>query len=113
MDGNDKQARAKKIRELVREFDDQKTINAKFAYLCDKCDASLRAIYYKKSGYDPDITNADPDFRDHNKNVAENRAKGLTHMEEMWYEWWMPTYTGTIFAELVNTAREQPSLQKP
>lgn len=96
-----KNERGEKTVELIYEFDEGKTMDSQFAFLCDKLVASIRAERLKQEGYDADIREADADFQK-NPHVIEMRERGLVMMSDMWRAWWRETYGDSVFGELAD-----------
>ena len=70
------------IRNLIFEFDERKTEEAKFAYFCDKLEADLQAKIYDDEGY-LDLKNQEGNVAMNSKEVISLLDKGLS-FGKMW-----------------------------
>lgn len=69
--------------ELILEFDERITMEAKFAYMCDKLEADLMSIYYDKNG---EVTlERASEFLKNNKDIIELSGNGSKSMSECFY----------------------------
>lgn len=69
--------------ELIIEFDERNTNEAKFAYMCDKLEADLMSIYYDKDG---EVTlERASEFLKNNKDIIELSGNGSKSMAECFY----------------------------
>ena len=72
--------------DLLIEFDERKTSNAKFAYLCDKLEADIQSKVYQDKGYQRSL-----DDQENNKcykypKIQEILANGAETAFDVWYE---------------------------
>lgn len=70
---------------LLLEFDERKTKEAKFAYLCDKMEADIQSKVYQDKGYQRDLNDQNDNIvftSDRVKNAMENGAKTVF---DVWY----------------------------
>lgn len=70
------------IKELVLEFDERKTDEAKFAYMCDKLECDLQSKLYDEENC-VDLQNQN------NKALDNNRVERLLNEGKTWSEMWM------------------------
>lgn len=79
------------LKNLVCEFDKQKTEEAKFAYFCDKLEADLQARVYDLNGYvDSESINNNKEYQQ-DKNVKDLIDSGLT-FGQMWLKFGQKRY---------------------
>ena len=72
----------KSIHDLILEFDERKTDEAKFAYMCDKLECDIQCKMYDEESC--------VDVNDQNNIVLENeRVKRLLEEGKSWSEMWM------------------------
>ena len=89
--------------ELILEFDARNTMEAKFAYMCDKLEADLMSIYYDRNK-DTTLDKAS-EFLRNNKEIIELSDNGNKSMGECFY-----LYENILnrldenFAEILETA---------
>jgi putative hydrolase of HD superfamily len=83
-----------KFYDLLLEFDEHKTRESKFAYLCDKMEADLQAKVYQDMGCQHSLD-------DQKNNVVFNSPKAVKMVKDgaktafdIWYEWDKPKYDG-------------------
>lgn len=74
---------AENIKELILEFDERKTPEAKFAYYCDKLECDIQAKLYDEQNC-VDLNNQESNATAKNEDVKELLAKGYS-----WSEMWM------------------------
>ncbi len=72
-----------KIRELVFEFDERKTAEAKFAYSCDKLEADLQCCLYDSEG-DVDLAK-----QEGNHLMETEQIRNGLEKEETWSKMWL------------------------
>ena len=84
---------------LIDEFNEKKTKEAQFAYLCDKMECDLMAKKYSDAGYG-NIKNADEKITNDEK-IQKIIADGATTMADVFVEFDKGKYDGTIFADLL------------
>lgn len=70
------------IKELILEFDERKTDEAKFAYMCDKLECDIQSKLYDEDNC-VDLNNQD------NKALDNNRVKKMLEEGKSWSEMWM------------------------
>ena len=78
------------IMNLIIEFDEQKTNESKFAYMCDKLECDLQARLYDLSGY-ADLSNENNIDILKDSKVHELLDKGYS-FSEMWLKFGQETY---------------------
>ena len=103
--------RKNKMISLIDEFNERKTKEAKFAYLCDKLDCDLQAKKYSDEGRctigcAPKGLIDNPDIR---KLILESGAKNVSDVFIAHDE---GKYHGTVFAEIVQFLKEYNSKDK-
>lgn len=89
---------------LIDEFNEKKTKEAQFAYLCDKMECDLMAKKYSDAGYG-NIQNADEKITNDEK-IQKIIANGATTMADVFVEFDKGKYDGTIFADLLTFLRD-------
>lgn len=72
-----------KIMNLVLEFDERKTSEAKFAYYCDKLECDIQSKLYDEEGC------VDLDNQDGNKVMNDSRVQSLLNTGKSWSEMWL------------------------
>lgn len=72
-----------KLKEIILEFDERKTEEAKFAYFCDKLEADLQAKIYSEEEY------VDLDNQPNNPAMESNEVKDLLRSGKTFGEMWM------------------------
>lgn len=72
-----------KIMNLVLEFDERKTSEAKFAYYCDKLECDIQSKLYDEEGC------VDLDNQDGNKVMNDSRVQSLLNTGKSWSEMWI------------------------
>lgn len=78
--------------ELILEFDERKSAEAKFAYMCDKLEADLQAIAYEQMGYNH-MDNQEKNPAYNSKRVQEIIKNGAQTVAEIWYEYDLDKFT--------------------
>lgn len=72
-----------KIKEMILEFDERKTKEAKFAYMCDKLECDLQCKLY-----DEEVC-VDLDTQQNNKTFYDPNVQRLLNEGKCWSEMWM------------------------
>ena len=72
-----------KLKEIILEFDERKTEEAKFAYFCDKLEADLQAKIYSEEEY------VDIDNQPNNPAMESDEVKDLLRSGKTFGEMWM------------------------
>lgn len=72
-----------KLKEIILEFDERKTEEAKFAYFCDKLEADLQAKIYSEEEY------VDLDNQPNNPAMESDEVKDLLRSGKTFGEMWM------------------------
>ena len=72
-----------KLKEIILEFDERKTEEAKFAYFCDKLEADLQAKIYSEEEY------VDLDNQPNNPAMESDEVKELLRSGKTFGEMWM------------------------
>ena len=75
------------IYNLLLEFDEGKTKEAKFAYLCDKMEADLQAKVYQDMGYQRSLDDQEGNVVFKSSKVKEMLINGAKTPFDIWYEW--------------------------
>lgn len=70
------------LKNIILEFDERKTAEAKFAFFCDKLEADLQAKIYDEGNY-VDLSNQENNIAIKSKEVTDLLDKGLS-FGEMW-----------------------------
>lgn len=73
--------RKEEILELINEFEERKTNEAKFAYYCDKLECDLQCKLYDEEG----CVNID----DNNTNINDDKVIKLLESERTWSDMWL------------------------
>lgn len=82
--------RGEYVRELIREFDERKTPEAKFAYFCDKLECDLQSKMYDEEGC-VDLTQQEDNKTFYDERVQRLLLSGKS-FSEMWMEFGRETY---------------------
>ena len=77
---------------LLYEFDERKTNEAKFAYYCDKLEADIQSKIYQDLGYHHPLTNQENNIVFKSNKVQDMIKNGATTAFDIWYEWDKPIY---------------------
>lgn len=89
--------------ELILEFDERTTLEAKFAYMCDKLEADLMSLYYDKNG-EVTLENAS-EFLKNNKEIVKLSDNGNKSMGACFYLYEnMLNRLDTSFTEILEVA---------
>ena len=72
---------------LLIEFDEHKTKEAKFAFLCDKMEADIQAKVYQDMGCQRDLDNQENNVAFKNPKIKEMIENGAETAFDVWYEW--------------------------
>lgn len=89
--------------ELLLEFDERKTKEAKFAYLCDKIEADIQAKVYQDMGFHRLLDDQKNNVVFNNSKVQELIDNGAQTAFDIWYSWDKDKYKDDpIFKELFN-----------
>lgn len=72
---------------LLLEFDEHKTKEAEFAYLCDKLEADIQAKVYQDKGYQHNLDEQDNNVVFKSSRIKEMLNNGATTAFDIWYEW--------------------------
>ena len=81
---------AENIKNLIHEFDERKTKEAKFAYFCDKLECDIQAKLYDEQNC-VDLNNQENNKIMNDKDVKELLNKGLS-WSDMWIEYGQKKY---------------------
>ncbi len=79
-------ANKKELKDLIYEFDERKTEEAKFAYFCDKLEADLQSKLYDEEGC-VDLKDQEGNKTMDDPTVKELLSKDMT-WSQMWLEFW-------------------------
>ena len=72
---------------LLLEFDEHKTKEANFAYLCDKLEADIQSKIYQDKGYHNSLDDQANNIVFKNPKVKEMIDNGATTAFDIWFEW--------------------------
>lgn len=72
---------------LLLEFDEHETKEAKFAYLCDKIEADIQAKVYQDKGCQHSLDNQKDNIAFSNPNVIKIIDNGAKNAFDIWYEY--------------------------
>ena len=87
---------------LLFEFDEGKTKESRFAYLCDKLEADIQAKVYQDTGYQHSLADQANNVVFKSPKIAEMLANGATTAFDIWYEWDKNKFiTNPIFKEIL------------
>ena len=81
--------------DLIFEFDDKKTENAKFAHYCDKLEADIQAKVYQDMGCHHPLTEQRNNVVFKSSKVQKMVADGAETAFDIWYEWDKSIYTNS------------------
>jgi hypothetical protein len=73
--------------ELLYEFDEHKTPEAKFAYYCDKLEDDIQSKVYQDTGCHHLLTDQKNNVVFKNPKVHQMIENGATTAFDIWYEW--------------------------
>lgn len=90
----------KMMSDLIDEFNERKTKEAKFAHLCDKMECDLQAKRYSDAGY-CNIEDA-PEKIVSDQRVQEIISNGAQTVADVFIEYDKGKYEGTAFADLIS-----------
>lgn len=97
---------------LILEFDERKTPEAKFAYMCDKLEADLQAIAYEQMGYNH-MDNQEKNPAYNSKKVQEIIRNGAQTVAEIWCEYDLDKFTeDNNFTKVLKYAIKKEVYQK-
>ena len=82
-----------KILEMLYEFDEQKTEDAKYAHYCDKLEADIQAKVYQDMGCHHPLTEQQNNVVFKSDKVQKMVQDGATTAFDIWYEWDKSIYT--------------------
>ena len=95
---------------LLFEFDEQETKEAKFAHYCDKIDADLQSKLYQDQGYHHSLDDQSRNMVFLNPKAQKYVLDGATTPFDIWYLWDKKIYENDKefpeFIELLRTAKE-------
>ena len=94
------------IYELLMEFDERNTKEAKFAYYCDKLEADIQSKVYEDFGYQHSL-----DDQENNKVMKSDKIKeiinnGAKTAFDVWYEYDKDIYKEEVFKKVLNYVKE-------
>ena len=72
---------------LLLEFDEHETKEAKFAYLCDKLEADIQAKVYQDMGFQHDLDNQKNNIVFKSDRIKKMLDDGAQSAFDIWYEW--------------------------
>ena len=88
---------------ILLEFDEHKTKESKFCYLCDKIEADIQAKVYQDKGYQRSLDDQEGNVVFSNPNINEMIENGAKTAFDIWYEWDKSKYEkDPIFKELLS-----------
>lgn len=91
------------IIDLLYEFDDRKTNEAKFAYHCDKLEADIQSKIYQDMGYHNSLDNQRNNVVFKNENAKILVKNGVETAFDIWYEYDKNKFLDdTVFIDILN-----------
>lgn len=91
------------IIDLLYEFDDRKTNEAKFAYHCDKLEADIQSKIYQDMGYHNSLDNQRNNVVFKNENAKILVKNGAETAFDIWYEYDKNKFLDdTVFIDILN-----------
>ena len=88
--------------DLLVEFDDHKTKESRFCYLCDKIEADIQAKVYQDKGCHHSLDDQNGNIVFNNPGINKLIEDGAKTAFDIWYEWDKPKYEkDPIFKELL------------
>ena len=72
---------------LLFEFDERKTPESKFAYLCDKLEADIQAKVYQDMGYQHTLDDQENNITLKSDRIQQMIKNGAQTVFDIWYEW--------------------------
>lgn len=103
-------SQASRVKELIAEFEEGKTKEAKFALLCDKLECDLQARIYQKEGYLRWSQAPEKVLQD--KRVQKLRKNGIKTIDHVFLENDYPLYQNTIFQEIADYLKKEEKESK-
>lgn len=80
-------AKREELYELLVEFDEKDTNEAKFAYLCDKLEADIQAKVYQDAGCQRELSDQTGNVVFNTPLVQDMVKNGAKDAFDIWYEW--------------------------
>jgi len=94
-----------KMHELIEEFEEGKTEEAKFAKLCDKLECDLQARFYQKQGYLKWSNVPKKILQD--ERIKKIRKEGAKEIDQVFLENDYPYFKDTVFEEIANYIKKE------
>ena len=92
---------------LLLEFDEHKTKEAQFAYLCDKMEADIQAKVYQDRGEQRPLTDQANNVVFKNAKAQKMVEEGAQNVFDIWYEWDKSKYESSpIFQKVLTYIKE-------
>ncbi len=89
--------------DLLLEFDEHSTKEAKFAYLCDKMEADIQAKVYQDMGYQHSLDDQENNVVFKSPKIRKMIEDGAQTAFDIWYEWDKPKFDGEpVFARTLS-----------
>ncbi len=93
--------------DLLIEFDEHKTREAQFCYLCDKMEADLQAKVYQDKGLQRGLDDQRDNLVFNSDRVKKMIEEGATTAFDIWYEWDKSKYDNSpVFQKVLEYAKE-------
>lgn len=87
---------------LLLEFDEHRTKESKFCYLCDKIEADIQAKIYQDMGLQHNLDDQEGNIIYNNPKIKEMINNGASSVFDIWYQWDKHLYQDNpIFKELL------------
>ena len=97
----------KELYNLLLEFDERETKEAKFAYMCDKIEADIQAKVYQDMGCQRDLNDQEQNVVYGSPLIQEMVDNGSTTVFDIWYAWDKDKYKDDpIFKELLDYVKD-------
>lgn len=84
----------KELFDLLLEFDEHTSKEAKFAFLCDKMEADIQSKVYQDMGYHHSLDDQENNVVFKNSKVQKMIENGATTAFDIWHEWDKSIYDG-------------------
>ena len=97
----------KELYNLLLEFDERETKEAKFAYMCDKIEADIQAKVYQDMGCQRDLNDQEQNVVYGSPLIQEMVDNGSKTVFDIWYAWDKDKYKDDpIFKELLDYVKD-------
>lgn len=95
------------IYNLLLEFDEKKTKEAKFAYLCDKLEADIQAKVYEDKGFQQSLDNQENNVVMNSSKIKEIINNGAKTAFDVWYYYDIDKFENEpIFKKVLNYVKD-------